>query len=119
MMTQKEKELIAVFRFGVIFPLLDEKHRQWGDQKRMLNELSEKIWEIPGSQRTECRTRYLFHKMPYIWELRGCKLFMGRGINREGVNLAYFLNPVSIPQKTTFSAASRSLITRQLILIRK
>ena len=30
---------------------------------------------------------------------------MGKGIRREGVKLADFLNPVPIPQKTTFSRA--------------
>lgn len=52
-MTQKEKERIAVFRFGVIFPLLNEMHRQWGDQKRILDELTEKPWDIPSSERTQ------------------------------------------------------------------
>jgi hypothetical protein len=33
----------------------------------------------------------------------GNYLFMGKGIRREGVQLADFLNPVPIPQKTTFS----------------
>ncbi len=51
-MTQKEKEQVAIFRFGVIFNLLDEKNRQWGDQKRTLDELTEKSWEVPSSGRT-------------------------------------------------------------------
>jgi len=32
----------------------------------------------------------------------GNYLFVGKGIRREGVELADFLNPVPIPQKTTF-----------------
>jgi len=51
-MKQEEKEKIAVFRFGVIFPLLEERHLAWGDKEKILSELSEKQWEIPGSSRT-------------------------------------------------------------------
>ena len=32
----------------------------------------------------------------------GNYLFVGKGIRREGVQLADYLNPVPIPQKTTF-----------------
>ncbi len=51
-MKQKEKEQVAIFRFGVIFPLLEESRRIWGDQKRILDKLTEKEWEIPFSDRT-------------------------------------------------------------------
>ncbi len=51
-MTQHEKEQVAIFRFGVIFPLLDDTHRAWGDQKRILDTLTRKRWEMPGSNRT-------------------------------------------------------------------
>lgn len=51
-MTQKEKEKVAIFRFGVIFPLLEEHRCSWGDQKRILDELTEKQWDIPFSDRT-------------------------------------------------------------------
>jgi len=55
-MTQEEKEQIAVFRFGVIFPLLDRNNQVWGEKTRIVQELTQKQWEIPGSTRT-CLSR--------------------------------------------------------------
>ena len=51
-MTDKQKEQIAIFRFGVIFPLLEKKGLAWGDQKKILQQLSQREWEIPFSERT-------------------------------------------------------------------
>lgn len=51
-MTDKEKEQIAIFRFGVIFPLLEKKSLAWGEQKKLLQQLSQRQWEIPFSDRT-------------------------------------------------------------------
>jgi putative transposase len=50
-MTNTQKEQIAIFRFGVIFPLL-EKNIAWGEQKKLLQQLSCRQWEIPFSNRT-------------------------------------------------------------------
>jgi transposase InsO family protein len=50
-MDKKKKEKIAVFRFGVIFPLIDPTNRNWGDKEATLRKLSEKEWEIPYSDR--------------------------------------------------------------------
>ncbi len=49
-----EKELaerIALFRFGVIAPLVD-RHLSRGERERILNEIAAGTWQIPGSQRT-------------------------------------------------------------------
>lgn len=51
-MTDKEKEQIAIFRFGVIFPLLEKQGLAWGEQKKLLQQLSQREWEIPFSERT-------------------------------------------------------------------
>jgi len=51
-MTDKQKEQIAIFRLGVIFPLLEKKGLAWGDQKKILQQLSQREWEIPFSERT-------------------------------------------------------------------
>jgi hypothetical protein len=46
---QREKEKIAVFRFGVIFPLVEKDlHQYWGEKERILRELVSKEWEIPS-----------------------------------------------------------------------
>jgi putative transposase len=50
--TDKQKEQIAIFRFGVIFPLLDKKGLAWGERKKILQQLSQRQWEIPFSDRT-------------------------------------------------------------------
>jgi putative transposase len=51
--TERRKEKIAVFRFGVIFPLVEKDlHQYWGEKERILRELVSKEWEIPFSTRT-------------------------------------------------------------------
>jgi putative transposase len=52
-MDREKKEKIAVFRFGVIFPLVEKDlHQYWGEKERILRELVSKEWEIPFSNRT-------------------------------------------------------------------
>ena len=51
-MEHEKKEKIAVFRFGVIFPLLDVNREQWGAKERIIQQVIQKSWEIPFSQRT-------------------------------------------------------------------
>lgn len=52
-MNQEQKEKIAIFRFGVIFPLVEKKlHEYWGEKERIIRELVGKEWEIPFSTRT-------------------------------------------------------------------
>lgn len=49
-----EKELaerIALFRFGVIAPLVD-RHLSRGERERLLGEITAGTWQIPGSSRT-------------------------------------------------------------------
>lgn len=51
-MDQEKKEKIAVFRFGVIFPLVECNVRDyWGEKARILREQVSKEWEIPYSDR--------------------------------------------------------------------
>ena len=49
-----------------------------------------------------CGTGYIFHKRPHFLEDWGGKLFGGKEIERAGGKLSDLLNPVPIPQKTTF-----------------
>jgi putative transposase len=52
-MDRDKQEKIAVFRFGVIFPLVEKDlHKYWGEKERLLRELVGKEWEIPFSNRT-------------------------------------------------------------------
>ena len=52
-MDQEKKEKIAVFRFGVIFPLVECRVQEnWGEKTRILRELISQEWEIPYSERT-------------------------------------------------------------------
>jgi putative transposase len=51
-MTKEEREKIAAFRFSVIYPLLDLGKDRWGEQKRILEDLTTKEWNIPSSIRT-------------------------------------------------------------------
>ena len=51
-MNKEEREKIAAFRFSVIYPLLDIGKDRWGEKSRILEELTTKEWNIPGSSRT-------------------------------------------------------------------
>ncbi len=52
-MNHEQKEKIAIFRFGVIFPLIECRSKGiWGEKERILRDLTEKEWEIPFSKRT-------------------------------------------------------------------
>jgi putative transposase len=52
-MDREKQEKIAVFRFGVIFPLVErDLHQYWGEKERIIRELVNKEWEIPYSHRT-------------------------------------------------------------------
>src|SRR6056297_913929 len=51
-MDREKKEKIAVFRFGVIFPLIErDLHEYWGEKERILKDLAAKEWQIPYSKR--------------------------------------------------------------------
>jgi len=51
-MDQEKKEKVAVFRFGVIFPLVECNTRDyWGEKSRILKELVSREWDIPFSDR--------------------------------------------------------------------
>lgn len=52
-MDRERREKIAIFRFGVIFPLVErDLHQHWGEKERIVKELAGKDWEIPFSDRT-------------------------------------------------------------------
>jgi transposase InsO family protein len=51
-MDREKKEKIAVFRFGVIFPLVErDLSDRWGEKERIIRDLVAKEWEIPYSKR--------------------------------------------------------------------
>lgn len=49
-MDEKKREKVALFRYGVISPLIDS-HLEWGDRESILKEISEKEWDIPFSDK--------------------------------------------------------------------
>lgn len=51
-MDEKQKEEIALFRFGVIGDLVGTSRLGYGDAERLIQEKSEQSWNIPYSQRT-------------------------------------------------------------------
>lgn len=52
-MRHEQKEKVAIFRFGVIFPLVECRTKGiWGEKERILRELTEREWDIPFSKRT-------------------------------------------------------------------
>ncbi len=52
-MKSDKKEKIAVFRFGVIFPLLEnDVSEMWGEKERILREQVSKDWNIPYSNKS-------------------------------------------------------------------
>jgi len=51
-MDEDRRKKIALFRFGVITPLLGVKNQGWGHRSRLLREICAKQWEIPYSGRS-------------------------------------------------------------------
>lgn len=51
-MEEDRRKKIALFRFGVITPLLGVKNQGWGHRSRLLREICAKQWEIPCSGRS-------------------------------------------------------------------
>jgi len=52
-MISDKKEKIAVFRFGVIFPLVENDVSEiWGEKERILREIISKDWDIPYSTKS-------------------------------------------------------------------
>lgn len=51
-MDEDRRKKIALFRFGVITPLLGVKDQGWGHRSRLLREICSKQWEIPCSGRS-------------------------------------------------------------------
>jgi len=49
---RERREKVALFRFGLISPLLSRTHLSRGERERMVREITEKEWEIPGSGRS-------------------------------------------------------------------
>jgi len=50
-MDKERAERIALFRFGVIAPLVDRPLSR-GEQEQILEEITRGTWQIPGSTRT-------------------------------------------------------------------
>lgn len=51
-MTKKQKEEVALFRFGVICDLVGTLRLEHGDAEKLIQSKSEQIWNIPYSNRT-------------------------------------------------------------------
>ena len=51
-MTKKQKEEIALFRFGVICDLVGTLRLKHGEAEKLIREKSEQVWNIPYSNRT-------------------------------------------------------------------
>jgi transposase InsO family protein len=59
-MEREKKEKIALFRFGVIAPLISIKKTEKGERERRIREITEVQWDIPYSGRSFiCRTTVL------------------------------------------------------------
>ena len=60
-MDEEQKKRIALFRFGIITPLIGSKKQGWGYQKKLLHEICEKQWDIPGSGRSNISKSTVFN----------------------------------------------------------
>lgn len=49
---RERREKVALFRFGLISPLLSRTNVSRGERERMVREITEREWDIPGSGRT-------------------------------------------------------------------
>ena len=51
-MRKEDQEKVAMFRFGVISPLIGLRRTEKGEREKIIKELSESQWQIPGSGRS-------------------------------------------------------------------
>jgi len=51
-MNKELKEQIALFRFGVISPLINRRGLGWGEREQLVQDIIGKQWQIPGTVRT-------------------------------------------------------------------
>jgi transposase InsO family protein len=51
-MNEELREQIALFRFGVISPLVNRKGLSWGEREQLVRQIISKQWQIPGTLRT-------------------------------------------------------------------
>ena len=51
-MNEELKEQVALFRFGVIAPLINRKGLGWGEREQLVRNIISKQWQIPGTVRT-------------------------------------------------------------------
>jgi transposase InsO family protein len=49
---REDREKVALFRFGLISPLLNRRNVSRGDQERLIQQITQKEWEIPGTGRS-------------------------------------------------------------------
>ncbi len=51
-MKEHLREQIALFRFGVIAPLVNRKRLSWGEREALVRQIVNRAWQIPGSLRS-------------------------------------------------------------------
>jgi putative transposase len=52
MMTEKEKQEVAAFRFSIIHEFVNGTKPPFGEQEKLLRAKCDQKWDIPGSDRT-------------------------------------------------------------------
>ena len=86
-MTTMKKETVALFRFGVIFPLLDERLER-GEQAKLLDELCGKEYKIPFSDRTSISRSTLLSWLRLYRKERSVEALMPKGRSDKGESRA-------------------------------
>ena len=76
-MDAQKREQIALFRFGVITPLLGRKGLGWGEREKILRQITATTWDIPGSTRTTV-SRSTVLKWLSRYEQGGCAVLVHR-----------------------------------------
>lgn len=71
-MDKELAERIALFRFGIIAPLVD-RHLSRGERERLLAEITAGEWQIPGSSRTSV-ARSTVLKWLTVYRGSGCDI---------------------------------------------
>ena len=82
-MTTMKQEKIAIFRFGVIFPLLRED-LEYGEKSKLIEEICAKEYEIPFSTRTKITSSTVLHWLALYNENHDFEALMPKGRSDKG-----------------------------------
>jgi transposase InsO family protein len=121
---QEHREKVALFRFGILSPLISRRNISRGERERIVRQIIEKEWEIPGGGRTRIGRSTLLRWLRDYREAgeriealepkprsdRGRTRFLSPEVELAVVNLRRELPEVTLPVLLTLARQRRILV---------